>query len=113
MNRFNKYLNSPTQCPLLVTKEDPHRNRVVQIRMIPGERNLVLMFDGTDSWLAPTSTGFLEDVRRMLEQIDRTRVLPTPEDHTTTAKTPPARRSTKAVPANPPSVPRHRAYAAA
>lgn len=56
-------------CRLLKVGRDPHRERDVKIHAIPGEFDVVGISDGTDSWIAPIATGFLEDVRKALVQL--------------------------------------------
>lgn len=68
--RFNHHFaNKFGACRLLKVAQDPHRNREVRIYMLPGEFDIVGMTDGVDVWIAPTVTGFLEDVRKMLGEI--------------------------------------------
>lgn len=68
--KYNRHFQDHFRsCQLLKTGHDPHRNRRVEIRFIPGEYEVVGITDGTDAWVAPVSTGFLEDVRKLLERI--------------------------------------------
>lgn len=70
MSRYNNYFASHfSSCRLLKVGRDPHRGRDVKIYAIPGEFDVVGISDGTDSWVAPVATGFLEDVRKMLVRI--------------------------------------------
>lgn len=68
--RYNHHFsNQFSACRLLKTGRDPHRERDVKIYAIPGEFDVVGITDGVDSWVAPVATGFLEDVRKMLQRI--------------------------------------------
>ena len=68
--RYNHlFANHFGSCRLLKVGHDPHRNRDVKIYAVPGEFDVVGISDGTDCWVAPINTGFLEDVRKMLERI--------------------------------------------
>lgn len=68
--KYNHYFaNQFGSCRLLKTGRDPHRNRDVRIYALPGEFEVVGMTDGVDSWIAPVATGFLEDVRKLLNRI--------------------------------------------
>ena len=70
MSRYNHHLmNHFGACRLLKSAHDPHRDRPVKIYAIPGEFDVVGITDGTDAWIGPVSTGFLEDVRKMLQRI--------------------------------------------
>lgn len=68
--KYNRYFaDGFRSCRLLATGHDPHRNRQVQVRMIPGEYELVGMHDGVDSWVAPVISPFLHHVKRCLDEI--------------------------------------------
>lgn len=69
--RFNQYFaNHFGGCLLLTTTYDPHRQRKVELRMIPGEFTFVGVTDGTDCWIAPViSDPFSAGVGRILEGI--------------------------------------------
>ena len=68
--RFNHYFsNHFGSCRLLKEMRDPHRERDVSVYALPGEFSCVGITDGIDAWVAPVATGFLEDVRKMLLQI--------------------------------------------
>lgn len=70
MSRYNHlFANHFGSCRLLKVGRDPHRERDVKIYAIPGEFDVVGISDGTDSWVAPVATGFLEDVRKILVRI--------------------------------------------
>lgn len=72
MARYNHHFaNHFGGCRLLKSGHDPHRNRPVKIYAIPGEFDVVGISDGTDAWIAPVATGFLEDVRKMLVRIQQ------------------------------------------
>lgn len=67
MNRYNSYMNNHfSACLLLTHMHDPHRSRDVRVHMIPGEFEIVGLTDGVDSWICPTSTPFMEKVRKIL-----------------------------------------------
>lgn len=52
--KYNRYFaNHFRDCRLLHTGYDPHRQRQVEIRLIPGEWDVVGITDGIDSWVAP------------------------------------------------------------
>jgi hypothetical protein len=52
--RYNKHFaNHFSSCRLLATGHDPHRNRDVQVRQLPGEFDVVGVTDGVDAWVAP------------------------------------------------------------
>lgn len=56
MTRFNHHFaNHFGGCQLLFTGQDPHRGREVQVRLIPGEWDVVGLTDGTDAWVAPVN----------------------------------------------------------
>lgn len=75
--RYNSHFaNHFGSCRLLKTGRDPHRERDVKIYALPGEFDVVGITDGTDSWVAPVATGFLEDVRKMLQRIQSGTDLP-------------------------------------
>lgn len=75
--RYNRHLCEHFKnCRLLKIGHDPHRNRRVEIRFIPGEFEVVGMTDGVEAWVAPLATGFLEDVRKMLAELQKTGKFP-------------------------------------
>lgn len=52
--KYNRYFaNHFRDCRLLVTGHDPHRQRQVEVRLIPGEWDVVGVSDGIDAWVAP------------------------------------------------------------
>ena len=52
--KYNRYfINHFRDCRLLVSGYDPHRVRQVEIRLIPGEWDVVGISDGIDAWVAP------------------------------------------------------------
>lgn len=71
MSKYNHYFQSHfAGCLLLANAFDPHRNRQVELRMLPGEFEIVGVSDGTDAWIAPVSGDpFSVSVKRILENI--------------------------------------------
>lgn len=56
MNRYNGYMgNHFRDLPLLVEGHDPHRDRKVLVKVIPGDFSIVGVTDGVDAWIAPLS----------------------------------------------------------
>ena len=52
--KYNVYFaNHFRDCRLLVRGYDPHRQRQVEVRLIPGEWDVVGISDGVDAWVAP------------------------------------------------------------
>ena len=73
MSRYNRYfLNHFSDCRLIVEGFDEHRNRKVQVRLIPGEFDVVGISDGVDAWVAPVSVApstLFDKVRRIMHDI--------------------------------------------
>lgn len=69
--KYNRYFESQfAGCLLLAKAFDPHRNREVELRMLPGEFEVVGVSDGTDCWIAPVSGDpFSVSVKRILDGI--------------------------------------------
>lgn len=71
--RYNHHFaNHFGSCRLLYEGRDPHRNRDIQIRLIPGEFDVVGVTDGVDAWVAPTATApseMFDKVRRIIADI--------------------------------------------
>lgn len=71
--RYNHHFaNHFGACRLLLEYRDEHRGRDVQIRLLPGEFDVVGVTDGVDCWVAPTSTAPSErfdKVRRIIADI--------------------------------------------
>jgi hypothetical protein len=58
VSKFNHYMNSHfSGCRLIARARDTCRERDVTIHQIPGYWDVVGVSDGTDAWVAPTSTG--------------------------------------------------------
>ena len=54
MGKWNHHFaNHFGSCMLLAKARDEHRNRDVEVRMLPGEFEVVGVTDGTDAWIAP------------------------------------------------------------
>lgn len=65
MASFNRFFaNHFGGCKLVGIGFDPHRNRDVKLFMIPGEVEVLGVSDGVDTWVAPTSSPFLEPVTK-------------------------------------------------
>lgn len=57
-------------CRLLANAHDEHRNRAVQVFMLPGHFDHVGVTDGTDAWIAPViADPFSVNVKRILDDI--------------------------------------------
>ncbi len=60
-------------CVHIATTHDPYRNRVVQIFAMPGDFELVGIYDGVDRWVAPVSAepfvNFGVKVKALLESL--------------------------------------------
>jgi hypothetical protein len=68
--RYNHHLqNHFKSCRLLKRGRDPHRERDVEYRLLPGEFEVVGIFDGVDSFVAQVSKEFMPDIFRIMEQI--------------------------------------------
>lgn len=71
--RYNHHFqNHFGSCRLIVEGHDPHRNRPIQVRLIPGEFEVVGLTDGVDAWIAPVSTApsdLFDKVRRIIEDV--------------------------------------------
>lgn len=78
MSRYNNHMNTGWQsCVLLTRAFDPHRNRQVELRAIPGEFELVGVWDGVDAWVAPVvNDPFSVNIRRILDDFARTGIPP-------------------------------------
>lgn len=70
-NRFNHYFNTHfSSCVLLAHAHDPYRQRDVQLRLLPGEFDVVGVTDGTDAWVAPVvGDSFRVNIKRILDDI--------------------------------------------
>lgn len=53
-------------CRLVAVGYDPHRNRDVRMFQIPGTMEVLGVDDGTDRWIAPLESPFLERVLKAL-----------------------------------------------
>ncbi len=71
MSKYNHHFKSHfAGCLKLADAYDPHRNRQVELRMLPGEFDVVGVTDGTDAWIAPVSGDpFSVSVKRILEDL--------------------------------------------
>lgn len=69
MSRYNHHFqNHFSSCVLLARAFDPHRNRNVELRMLPGQFDVVGVTDGTDAWIAPVvSDPFRVNIARLIE----------------------------------------------
>lgn len=71
--RYNHHFaNHFGSCRLLYEGRDPHRGRDVQVRLIPGEFDVVGVTDGVDAWVASTATApseMFDKVRRIIADI--------------------------------------------
>lgn len=66
-HHFSNHFGS---CRLLAKTHDPHRNRDVEIRMLPGEFEYIGVTDGCDSWIAPVAGDpFSVNIKRLLEDV--------------------------------------------
>lgn len=73
MSRYNRYfLNHFSDCRLIVEGFDEHRQRKVQVRLIPGEFDVVGISDGVDAWVAPVTVApsyLFDKVRRIIHDL--------------------------------------------
>ena len=71
MSRYNHHFqNHFSSCPLLAKAHDPYRNRDVELRMLPGEFDVVGVTDGTDAWVAPVAGDpFRVGVARLIDDV--------------------------------------------
>lgn len=70
MGKYNHHFaNHFGSCRLIATGWDPHRNRDIQLHLIPGELECVGVTDGVDAWVAPIATPFLSDVHKALQAL--------------------------------------------
>lgn len=70
MNAYkHHFANHFKSCRLLGKGHDPHRNREVEFRAIPGNFDLVGITDGVDAWICPASSPFILKIKQALEQI--------------------------------------------
>lgn len=78
MNRYNHHLNTHFRsCHLLAKAYDPYRERNVEVRLIPGEFDVVGVSDGVDAWVCPTSIDpFGINLVKILDTIRNTGELP-------------------------------------
>lgn len=80
MNRFNAYfVNHFSNCTTLVEGYDPHRDRKVLIKIIPGDFSIVGVTDGVDAWVAPLSVApseLFDLVRKAMEEYLKTSKVP-------------------------------------
>lgn len=54
-NRYNQHMNNHfSGCRLLAKAYDPYRFRNVELRLIPGEFDVIGITDGVDAWVSPT-----------------------------------------------------------
>lgn len=69
--RYNRHFeNHFGSCVLLAKTHDPYRDRDVQLRLIPGEFDVVGVTDGTDAWVAPVSGDpFSLGISRIIESV--------------------------------------------
>lgn len=96
MSRYNAHFaNHFGGCMLLALARDPHRNRDVQLRMLPGEFDHVGVTDGTDAWIAPVAGDpFGVGIKRILDGVREGRM---PAPHAPMTRKP--RRTLIAAPA--------------
>lgn len=78
--RYNHHFaNHFGSCLLLAHARDPHRERDVQLRMLPGEFEVVGVTDGTDAWIAPVAGDpFGVGIKRILDGVREGR-MPSPQ----------------------------------
>lgn len=71
MNRYKQHLADHFRsCMLLAKAYDPHRERQVQIKAIPGMFDVVGVTDGVDAWVAPALPSlFSVNVQRILHDL--------------------------------------------
>jgi hypothetical protein len=71
VSRYNHHFaNHFSSCVLLACARDPHRDRDVQLRLLPGEFDVVGVTDGVDSWVAPVAGDpFSVNIQRILADI--------------------------------------------
>ena len=71
MSRYNHLINDHFRsCLLLAKAYDPHRNRQVMLRAIPGQFEFVGVSDGVDAWIAPAvASCFSVNVQRILQDL--------------------------------------------
>lgn len=76
--RYNHHFASHfSSCVLLASAFDPHRNRQVQLRALPGEFSVVGVTDGVDAWIAPVAGDpFSVNIARIIEEFARTGRVP-------------------------------------
>jgi hypothetical protein len=68
---WKTYISSKfSGCRHIASARDPHRGRDVKLYAVPGEFEHVGVSDGTDCWIAPVATSFVETTcRRQLDLI--------------------------------------------
>lgn len=71
MSRYNHHFqNHFSSCRLLAKAHDPYRQRNVELRMLPGEFDVVGVTDGTDAWVAPVAGDpFRVNIARLIEDV--------------------------------------------
>ena len=70
MNAYkHHFANHFKSCRLLGKGHDPHRNREVEFRALPGNFDLVGITDGVDAWICPASSPFILKIKQALDQI--------------------------------------------
>lgn len=76
--RYNHHFqNHFGSCVLLAKAHDPYRNRNVELRLLPGEFDVVGVTDGTDCWIAPVvNDPFSVGIGRIIDTIRQTGQLP-------------------------------------
>lgn len=69
MSRYNDLFRSHfAGCVLLAKAHDPYRQRNVELRMVPGQFDVVGVSDGTDAWIAPVAGDpFRVNIARLIE----------------------------------------------
>lgn len=71
--KYNSYLNSHfSGCRTLGHGHDPHRNREVQFKMLPGEFEVIGITDGVDAWICPLNSPFVAHIKKALDHFRAT-----------------------------------------
>ena len=69
-NTFNHlFTNHFSNCRLLGKGYDPHRQREVEFRQVPGHFDIVGITDGVDAWICPANSPFIVKVKQALDEI--------------------------------------------
>lgn len=82
MNRFNQHFSTHfSSCLTLVEGHDPHRDRRVVVKAIPGEFEVVGITDGVDAWVAPITvapSALFDKVRVAMDALRKGKPMPEP-----------------------------------